>query len=41
MTVNVKDGRFSQGPFSLQYGAGVNGTMGGPIKWRKVQVRSL
>jgi hypothetical protein len=41
MTVNVKDGRFPQGPFALQYGAGVNGAMGGPIKWRKVQVRTL
>jgi len=41
MTVNVKDGRFPEGPFALQYGAGVNGAMGGPIKWRKVQVRSL
>ena len=41
MTVNVKDGRFTQGPFTLQYGAGVKGAMGGPIKWRKVQVRSL
>ena len=41
MTVNVRDGRFPQGPFALQYGAGVNGAMGGPIKWKKVQVKRL
>ncbi len=41
MTVNVKDGRYSQGPFTLQYGGGVKGAVGGPIKWRKVQVRPL
>ncbi len=41
MTANTRDGRFAQGPFSLQYGAGVKGATGGPIKWRKVQVRTL
>ena len=42
MTVNVRDGRFSKpGPFTLQYGAGVNGAVGGPIKWKKVQVKPL
>ncbi len=41
MTVNVRDGKFPQGPFALQYGAGVNGAMGGPIKWRRVQVKPL
>ena len=40
-TVNVRDSKFPQGPFALQYGAGVKGVMGGPIKWRKVQVRAL
>jgi hypothetical protein len=40
-TVDVRDSKFPQGPFALQYGAGVNGAMGGPIKWRKVQARSL
>jgi hypothetical protein len=40
-TVDVRDSKFPQGPFALQYGAGVNGAMGGPIKWHKVQVRPL
>ena len=40
-TVNVKDSSYTQGPFTLQYGAGVKGAVGGPIKWRKVQVRPL
>lgn len=30
MTVNTRDGRFAQGPFSLQYGGGVKGAVGGP-----------
>jgi hypothetical protein len=33
-TVNVRDGKLAEGPFALQFA-------GGPIKWRKVQVRSL
>ena len=40
-TVNVKDSSYTQGPFTLQYGAGVKGAVGGPIKWRTVQVRPL
>jgi hypothetical protein len=40
-TVNIKDGKFSQGPFALQYGGGAKNTLGGPIKWRKVQIRPL
>ncbi len=40
-TVNVKDSSYTQGSFTLQYGAGVKGAVGGPIKWRKVQVRPL
>jgi len=40
-TVDVRDSKFAEGVFTLQYGAGVNGARGGPIKWRKVQVRSL
>jgi hypothetical protein len=40
-TVELDHGRFAQGPFALQYGGGVNGAKGGPIKWRKVQVRTL
>jgi hypothetical protein len=34
VTVNVRDSKFAEGPFALQYA-------GGPIKWRKVQVRLL
>jgi len=40
-TVSVQDGKHAEGPFALQYGPGVKGALGGPIKWRKVQVRSL
>ena len=40
-TADVRDTKFPQGPFSLQYGGGVKGAVGGPIKWRKVQVRTL
>lgn len=41
VTVYTRDSRFKEGPFALQYGAGVNDAMGGPIKWRKVEVRAL
>ena len=41
VSVYVRDSKFPQGPFSLQYGAGVKGATGGPIKWRKVEVREL
>jgi hypothetical protein len=34
VTVNVRNSKFAEGPFALQYA-------GGPIKWRKVQVRPL
>jgi hypothetical protein len=40
-TVNVQHSKFAEGPFSLQYGAGVKGATGGPIKWRKVQIKEL
>jgi len=39
-TVEMKDGKFAQGPFALQFGN--HGKMPGDvIKWRKVQVRPL
>jgi hypothetical protein len=41
VTANVQDGKHAAGPFGLQYGAGVKDVQGGPIKWRKVQIRSL
>ena len=39
LTADVEDGRLAEGPIALQYGPGVNGAPGGPIRWRKVQVR--
>lgn len=40
-TAAIDNSRSSSGVFALQYGPGVNGARGGPIKWRKVQVRPL
>lgn len=40
-TVTMNNDKFAGGPIALQYGAGVQGAPGGPIKWRKVQVRAL
>lgn len=40
-TVNVQHRRFAQGPLALQYGAGAKNLEGGPIKWRRVQVKPL
>jgi hypothetical protein len=40
-TASAQDGKHAAGPFALQYGAGANGAQGGPIKWRKVQIRRL
>jgi hypothetical protein len=34
VTVNIQNSKFAEGPFALQFA-------GGPIKWRKVQVRPL
>ena len=41
VTASLQNDKFGAGPFALQYGAGVQGAPGGPIKWRKVQVRRL
>lgn len=41
VTVHIRDSKYAQGPFSLQYGSGVKGATGGPIKWRKVQIKEL
>jgi hypothetical protein len=39
-TVDIQNGKFTQGPFSLQFGN--HGKQpGAPIKWRKVEVREL
>jgi hypothetical protein len=40
-TVSIQDAKHPAGTFALQYGAGVKGAQGGPIRWRKVQVRPL
>lgn len=40
-TVDVQHGKFAQGPLALQYGAGGKNIEGGPIKWRRVQIKPL
>jgi hypothetical protein len=40
-TANAQDGKHASGPFALQMGPGVKGVQGGPIKWRKVEIRPL
>ena len=40
-TASVQDSKHASGPFALQMGPGVKGAQGGPIKWRKVQIRPL
>ena len=40
-TANIQNSQFAQGPFSLQFGSGAKGAPGGPIKWRKVQIKEL
>jgi len=39
-TVNINDSKFASGPFSLQFG-NHGKAPGGPIKWRKVEIRPL
>jgi hypothetical protein len=41
-TSSGQDSRLPEGPIALQYAlGGAQGTQGGPIKWRKVQIRPL
>jgi Domain of Unknown Function (DUF1080) len=40
-TATMNNDKYAAGPFSLQFGPGVKGVVGGPIKWRKVQIKSL
>lgn len=40
-TVTMNNDKFAAGPFALQFAPGVRGALGGPIKWRKVQVKAL
>jgi len=39
-TVNIQNSQFAQGPFSLQFG-NRGKQPGGPIKWRKVEIKEL
>jgi len=41
VTAYAQNSKHAGGPFGLQYGAGVKGATGGPIKWRKVMIRDL
>lgn len=41
VTATTQNDKFAGGPFALQFGPGVKGVTGGPIKWRKVQIKSL
>ncbi len=41
VTSVMDNGKFAQGPVALQYGPGVNGAQGGPIKWKSVRIRAL
>lgn len=41
VTATMNNDKFAAGPFALQYGPGVQGVTGGPIKWRKVQIKAL
>ena len=40
-TVSIQDTKHPAGHVALQYGPGVKGATGGPIKWRKVEIRPL
>jgi Domain of Unknown Function (DUF1080) len=40
-TVSLKNSKYASGPFALQFGAGVQGALGGPIKWRQVMIKAL
>lgn len=40
-TAAITNDKFASGPIALQFGPGVKGATGGPIKWRKVQIRPL
>jgi hypothetical protein len=37
----MEGAKLVEGPFALQFGPGVQGVLGGPIKWRKVQIKAL
>lgn len=39
VTATLNNNKFPSGPFALQFGAGVNNAVGGPIQWRKVMIK--
>ncbi len=41
VTASTNNSKYASGPFALQFGPGVKGVTGGPIKWRKVQIKPL
>lgn len=41
VTATLNHDKFRSGAFALQYGPGVQGVTGGPIKWRNVQIKAL
>ena len=41
ITTRMQNGKFPDGPVALQFGAGVDGAIGGPIRWRRVQIKPL
>jgi len=41
VTARAQNSKLSSGPLALQFAAGVKGAPGGPIKWRKVQIKPL
>jgi hypothetical protein len=40
-TATLNNDKFKEGPIALQFGAGVKGAVGGPIKWRSVEIKPL
>jgi len=40
-TVHLRDTRFASGPVALQFGNGFDGRPGGPIRWRRLEIRRL
>ena len=40
-TASIQHAKFAQGPLALHYGAGAKNVDGGPIKWRRVQIKPL
>jgi hypothetical protein len=41
VTASIQSDKFPAGPVALQFGPGVNNALGGPIRWRNVQIRPL